>query len=433
MSEAGHGGFTPHFQREELLNEAHARPFYPAPTPWRVLHFAFLTDGDEAAAARADLITYCRTQGLPVPHLEAKHHRVAKPGLMLRFEQHSEFTTYTFGFDLADRAPFETQAGMLVSGLGGLSQPGPHLVSIDLHLVAEEAALAPEDIFDPASLAASLVHDGAGLVATDFKADAEGFVRILVVDRELGPARAGSLVQRVLEIETYRMLALLGLPEAQRIGPHVRRVEEALARITGTMTRTEGLESDNRLLAELTALAADVEAEAVVAGFRFGASRAYDGIVMQRLEAIGETNYSIWPSVSAFLNRRMGPAMRTCRMLEERQTNLSLKLARAANLLRTRVDVEIERQNRDLLRSMNLRSRMQLRLQQTVEGLSIAAISYYVVGLAAYVFKGLAELGFQLDPALATTLTVPIAILFVGTVVWRIRHRHRKMDAHGQD
>ena len=100
-----------------------------------------------------------------------------------------------------------------------------------------------------------------------------------------------------------------------------------------------------------------------------------------------------WPTFQDFLARRMAPAMRTCAMLEERQAKLSEKLSRAANLLRTRVDVEIERQNRDLLSAMNDRARMQLRLQETVEGLSVAAISYYVVGLAAYVFKGAKDAG----------------------------------------
>ncbi|MFZ4534143.1 MAG: DUF3422 family protein, partial [Alsobacter sp.] len=123
-----------------------------------------------------------------------------------------------------------------------------------------------------------------------------------------------------------------------------------------------------------------------------------------------------------FLSRRMAPAMRTCTMLEERQHQLSEKLSRAANLLRTRVDVEIERQNRDVLSAMNERTRLQLRLQQTVEGLSVAAISYYVVGLAAYVFKGLSDVGLlPVDAGTATAAAVPLAILGVWAVVRRIR------------
>src|SRR5690349_23625716 len=120
----------------------------------------------------------------------------------------------------------------------------------------------------------------------------------------------------------------------------------------------------------------------------------------------------------------MAPAMRTCVTTEERQENLSEKLARAANLLRTRVDVELEQQNRDLLKSMNARTRLQLRLQTTVEGLSVAAISYYVVGLFGHVVEGAAAQGLRIDVHLATALFVPVAVLAIWWTVRRIRRRH---------
>ena len=159
------------------------------------------------------------------------------------------------------------------------------------------------------------------------------------------------------------------------------------------------LANNNRLLDELTALAAELEAGAAGSLFRFGASRAYDEIVQTRLRIIGERKVGGLPTWSSFLARRMAPAIRTCIATEERQANLSRKLARAAQLLRTRVDVEVEQQNRDLLRSMNARTRLQLRLQATVEGLSVAAISYYVVGLFGYLVKGAHDAGWPVDPS----------------------------------
>ncbi len=162
--------------------------------------------------------------------------------------------------------------------------------------------------------------------------------------------------------------------------------------------------------------------------FRFGASRAYNEIVQLRLQTIGEQRVENLPTWSSFLARRMAPAMRTCATTEERQATLSQKLARAANLLRTRVDVELERQNRDLLQSMNERTRLQLRLQSTVEGLSVAAISYYVVGLFGYLLKGVHEQGVPVDMPLATALFVPIAVLAIWFVVRRIRHTHVARD-----
>lgn len=176
-------------------------------------------------------------------------------------------------------------------------------------------------------------------------------------------------------------------------------------------------------------MAANSEAEAASSSYRFGASRAYDGIVQQRLAAVRETPLENHPTIASFLLRRMAPAMRTCEMLTERQASLTRRLAQTANLLRTRVDVDIEQQNRDLLRSMNERTRLQLRMQHTVEGLSIAAISYYVIGLATYVFKGAKDAGLPLAPEIATALAVPVALICVGLTVRRIR-KHHAVEEH---
>ena len=416
---------TPHPERAAVLGEVHARPFHPVPTPARLLHFAFMTDAREAAAARAALGDFCREHGLHGPEAGAKHFRVTLGGQSLRFEQHSEFTTYTLEQGGEAQAPFTPAANGVPSVFARLPQPGHHLVSVDLHLMAPSGAPEiDERLFDPASLAAASVIGGRAMVACDFL-PVNGFVRILVLDLGLDPASAGALAVRLLEIETYRVLALLGLPEAQRLAPVVGDAETALASISSAMASGGGLDQDNALLERLTGLAAKAEAEATRAAFRFGASRAYDSIVTQRLAAIGEQPTGMRQTLSAFLSRRLQPAMRTCHMLQERQADLSVKLARAANLLRTRVDVEIEHQNRDLLRSMNDRTRMQLRLQQTVEGLSVAAISYYVVSLGSYVFKALHETGWmKMEAGTATALSVPVILIGIALIVRHIRRGH---------
>lgn len=423
------GRFTPHPLRGAVLAEMHARPFAPAATPSRILQFAFMTDSTQAVDARATLARFCTERGVAAPAPGARHHRVALGDAVLRFEQHSEFATYswTFGTVQSDGKPFQPPAATLTSIMAGLPQPGLHLVSVDLHLVLADDAPAPETLFDEASLAASEVDRGAALAATDFRARADGFVRILVCDRGLTPARAGALAQRLIEIETYRTLALLGLPEAQRLSPVIKDIEDAVVRIAGAMPHADTLSTEHALLDELTTLAASLEADTTTASYRFGASRAYDGIVQQRLLAIGEAQVEGWPTLSAFLSRRMAPAMRTCQMLQDRQADLSRKLTRASNLLRTRVNVAVEQQNRDLLGAMNERARMQLRLQQTVEGLSVAAIGYYVVSLFGYLAKGAKDSGWlKLEPGVATALFVPVAITCVWWAVRRIRHNTEK-------
>jgi uncharacterized membrane-anchored protein len=422
-------GFAPHPDRDMVLGEVHARPFHPVSTPARMLRFAFMTDAAHAAADRAALWTFCEVNGAPGPAKGVKQHRVVIDGLGLRWEQHSEFTTYTWELSNPNTAPFDVGARSIAATMGRLPQPGPHLSSIDLHLLPSQSVEDFAGLFQASSLAASGVDGGGGLAATDFLPDQDGFVRLLVLDRSLTPTRAGALTQRLMEIETYRTLALLGLPEVIRSAPNAKMMEDQLVQISSTMIDGKGLADDRQLLDQLTALAATLEAEATSAGYRFGATRAYDNLVQQRLISIEEVPVEGAPTWAAFLARRVNPAMRTCAMLEDRQANLSRKLARATALLRARVDVEIERQNSELLASMDARARAQLRLQQTVEGLSVAAISYYVVGLIGYMVRGAREMGyFPIDAGPAMAVSAPVVIALVWRVLYKVRRKHMAFD-----
>jgi uncharacterized membrane-anchored protein len=419
--------------REAVLGELHARPFTPIATPRRILHFGFLTSGAKANADREALAELCSARGWAMPPEGARHVRWQFDGGAMRWESHNEFSTWRWELASTGARPFDPPAAEVANPVAGMKQPSPLLVAVDLHLVADpERDIKLEDIFDRASLAAAENSDGTGLFATDFQLDEAGYVRVLVADRGLGPERAGALVQRVLELETYRTLALLGLPEAQRLSPSIGRIEKQLAEVTNAMRHTTGLVDNSRLLDELTALAAELEADAAASLYRFGATRAYYEIVQGRLQAIGEHKFGGLPTWSSFLARRLAPAMRTCTTMEERQANLSRKLARAANLLRTRVDVALEGQNRDLLTAMNERARMQLRLQQTVEGLSVAAISYYLVGLVHYALEGAHEFGLPVNPTVGAAVAVPIVVVMVALLVRRIRKRYDESTAKQQ-
>ncbi len=427
-----------HPLRAAVLRELHARPFVPMETPRRVLHVAFLLDGAGVQKDREALTRLCQARGVPVPAPGARHHYVTFGGASLRWESHAEFCTYTWDLPCAPlqpgALPFQPTAASLAGPFAEVTQPGPLLVAVDLHLLPDNTEdFMLDRVFDPASLARADVSDGLAEIATDFRADPSGYVRVLVRDRGLSAESAGALVQRLLEIETYRTLALLGLPEAQRLAPAIARIEARLNEAASAMTRTAGLSDNHRLLDELVALAAELEADSAGSLFRFGASRAYMEIVELRLATIREVQLPGWPTWQQFLNRRIAPAMRTCISVEERQDKISRKLANAADLLRTRVNVELEQQNRDLLTSMNERTRMQLRLQRTVEGLSVAAISYYVVSLIHYLIKGMYEagvnqtLGLHLNAGLVSAALVPVVVLGVWGVVRRIR------NAHGDD
>ncbi len=424
---AGGKSLYAHPLRNAVLGELHARPFTPIETPRRVLLFAFVGGAAQAQADREALTALCAMRGMQPPPEGAKHHRSKFDGGMLRWESHAEFSTYTWELpsDAGSGMPFSPKAASLATGMAQIPQPGPLLVAIDLHLVRDPGKdLTFQKFFDFASLAAADNSDGAAMFATDFKPDDDGFIRILVVNRSMTQERVGALVQRVLELETYRTLALLGLPEAQRISPAIGKIERRLAEVTDELRQSGDLRSNHKMLDEITALAAGLEADAAASAYRFGATRAYYEIVKLRLDTIGERKVGGLPTWTSFLGRRMAPAMRTIATVEERQSRLSEKLARAANLLRTRVDVALENQNRDLLTAINDRGRAQLRLQQTVEGLSVAAISYYMVGLVSYLIKGAHEYGLKFDISIATAASVPVIVAVVWFIVRRVRRRY---------
>lgn len=412
-------GFPAYSGRPSALGEVHARPYPLVEKPRVLIQLAFMTEGG-SVVDHAVLGDLSRQLGIAAPDSQARHHAVKWGQGTLRWERHTEFSTYLWEgpLDEAGQAPEDSPFRT------GFRAPGTVISGIRLEIRNwSEASEGLLSSFDTASLCHSCVEAGNAAVITDFRQDGEGLTRMLILDRGLMPARRGALAQRLLEIETYRTLAMISLPLAQSLSARVRRMENRLAALTAEMKSTPRRDSQE-LLAELTELAAELEADAASSLYRFGASRAYDGIVQERLEALGEEAVSGYETWTGFLQRRVAPAMRTCRSVEKRQANLSEKLTRATTLLRTWVDVEVEQQNRDLLASMNNRARLQLRLQQTVEGLSVAAVSYYVVGLVGYLAKGLSGFGHAVSPELVTAISVPIAIAAVWWGVRRIRRSH---------
>ncbi|MBZ9769167.1 DUF3422 family protein [Mesorhizobium sp. CA6] len=418
-------GFPAHEGRPGALGEVHARPHPLIEKPRVLVQLSFMTEGG-TAVDHAVLSELSRRLGIAAPERNARHHAMKWGKGTLRWERHTEFSTYLWEGPLA-----ENGRGQEDSPFGnGFSPPGTVISGIRLEIrkwtQASERLIAG---FDPTSLCYSLVERGAAAIVTDFRQDGDGLTRMLVLDRGLTPASTGALSQRLIDIETYRTLAMLGLPMALTLSGRARRIEDRLAQTTLEMKAAETRDSQT-LLADLTELAAELEADAASSLYRFGASRAYDGIVTARLEALDEEPVQGYDTWAGFLLRRMAPAMRTCRSVEERQANLSRKLTRATTLLRTWVDVDVEKQNRDLLASMNNRARLQLRLQQTVEGLSVAAVSYYVVGLIGYVAKGASVFGHAFAPEVVTAASVPVAILLVWWGVRRVRKMHSEPAKH---
>jgi len=232
------------------------------------------------------------------------------------------------------------------------------------------------------------------------------------------PRQAGHSMQRLLEIDTYRMMALLALPVAQSLTPWLNDAERELARITESLVDSNEA-SEPELLDRLTRLEAEIESRESAQHYRFTAAAAYYELVQRRIDELREERIRGLQTFREFTERRLAPAMNTCRSVSARLESLSQRVARATQLLNTRVDLTRERQNQQLLETMNRRAEAQLRLQQTVEGLSAAAITYYVVGLVGYAAKGLASAGVPLHVELVMALSIPVVAV---VAVLGVRH-----------
>ncbi|WP_083649610.1 DUF3422 family protein [Salaquimonas pukyongi] len=417
--------FPRHPEHAFVVGEIHSRPLPEFETNRVVLHFAFMSEGGKSVAS-AVFAHLCRMRGETVPAAEMRYHAIPWGRGRLQWESHSEFTAFTFDApaprsflgDLHDH-PFAA----------GFNPPGSLISATRLEIRANTPAnrklLAK---FDPESLAVNRLSDGKSLLATDFRQDPNGMTVFLLLESGLGSAQVGAYTKMAIELETYRTLAMLGLPLARSLSQKLSHMEVDLSRLTAE-TKDASADESAELLAKINSLAAELESDAAASLFRFGASRAYGGIVQDRIKELGSESLSGNVTLGSYLNRSLPPALRTCASVEDRQANLSRKLARVANLLRAKVDIEIESQNRNLLSSMNKRTRMQLRLQQTVEGLSVAAVSYYVVGLFYYLSQALEKyLPAPLTPKMLAGMFVPVAVFCVWVLVRRIRGRHGKSD-----
>ena len=303
--------------------------------------------------------------------------------------------------------------------------PGKRLVSalIRIETMPEDPAVIPtqcKDWFVPESLVLSRVVDGAAIVAGDFRIDSGGHMRFAVfVAPGTSDRRVGRIVQRLCEIETYRAMSMLGLMRARQLTQRLNVLDPKMSALVA------GLDSEARpsevVLHELLAISAELEGLAVQFTFRFGATAAYEAILNQRVQALREERIGGRQTLAEFMMRRYDPAMRTVKSAEKRLREMSERAERAAELLRTRVDVERSSQNQKLLESMDRRADQALRLQHTVEGLSVVAISYYAINLAAYLAYPFGKMLGVGKETLTAALVMPV-IGLVWLMVRRIRN-----------
>src|SRR5450830_1394244 len=442
-----------HPQRVALAAEVHSRPFLHLKAPESLTHLAVYVRDQAADASRhavfqhALLTDLCVHFGVTAPGVDAKHFFHDFGRFRLKWECHTEFATYTFAqhheseltIDEAFiEAPLKHVPQQWLLALQGKIMVAAHVV---LERVSNEnqenggCVSSMQRLFEGKLLSSSKVLQG-GEIWTVFLIQADGFSRFVVRDIDLRDMQGGRLAQRILEIETYRMMASLGLPHAQQAAPVLSAIESDLATLTATMVDMDHSSGnpeqtqaeDERILRKITGLAARIEKMSLENSYRFSASQAYFRLVKARIEELRESRVEGVPTIGEFMERRLAPAMDTCASVARRQEALAERIAHTNDLLRTRIGIVQEQQNRQILESMNARAAQQLRLQQSVEGLSVAEISYYMVGLFGHIGTALKEAGVPINPEIASGVMVPV----FAVLVWLgLRRLHKSVQGGG--
>ena len=423
--------------RQTLHNEVHARPSARIRLPALVVYVAVLNDGITRADELAHLQKLPGQQNLTLADLGENFLRLRYNNHTVKWERHSEFTRYSIVQPLPEHAQLGNSDPELLSGLmlpadwlSGI--PGQTMAAIKLAMLHgdtrdTEGTMAQGRAWlgDHSLVASVMGNNGHSWALTDFMLRPSGFERMLVIaPSDTTETRAGRVSQRLLELETYRLMALRGLPVAKSLMPTLTNTERELAEITAQIE--EGSQSDPEMLNRLATLAARVEMATANHAYRFAATEAYHNIVLQRIAELREKAVPGTQTIGEFMNRRLSPAMATVQATAHRLSSLSGRITRASALLRTRVDIATEAQNQQLLEKLTRGQELQLRLQSTVEGLSIAAISYYVISLALYVGKAGKAAGLPIHPELAAGALVPLVLW----AVWRTTKRiHAKLHA----
>ena len=417
-------------QRVLLHNVVHTRQSQRIHLPALVVYIAVISNDITLEEECEHLRRLPGQEGITVDHLQNNFLRLRLQGYTLRWERHTEFTSYTLVQQLPESAQLGATDPDLLSFLvlpnGWLAGiPGRTFAAIKLAMVhgnlknPEEMLLSARNWFGERPVVASLVgRNSRSLVVTDFMLRDSGFERMLVIaPPKISVTRAGRIAQRLLEIETYRVMALRGLPVAKKLDSELANSEQQLASITDQLKNK--ITSEQELLDRLVALAVDMERITIEHMYRFTATRAYDKMITQRITELKEKAIPGTQIIGEFMWHRLSPAIAKVEDTAQRMGSLSERISHTSALLRTQVNILTEAQNQQLLEKLTRGQELQLRLQRTVEGLSIAAISYYVVSLILYLTKAGKAAGLLVHPELVTGAMIPLVLL----VVWRITRR----------
>ena len=390
--------FQEHPERTSLLAEAHARPPMDITAgDSEVWHWVLKTSG--------------QAQELPDIVSPGLQHQVFEFGdTKVRFEQHTEFLTLTyFGAEEPQQAALDFIQLF----------PGELLTCLRLVFRTERDEALEAALLGERRIFGGCVCEGRIDLKTDFQVSGFCAIPFIVTGRFDDPYLAGRIAKRIIDIETYRMASLLGLTLVRQLSSELEELERHADEISQAAIELEDAEL-NDLITRLSAIMSEATNLHSRVRYRFGASNAYNAIVESRLELLNEVVVNDRQTLRGFIEHRLSPAINTVNSFEKRLHELTSQLTSLMDLIRTWVDRNTQLQNQQLLQSMERRARQQVHISQAVEGLSVAAITYYGVGLLSTFLKSLPE--FAVSKDLITAMSIPV----VAFVVWRLARRLRR-------
>lgn len=402
-----------HQAHSQLVAETHARPSQAINGPAEIIHIA-LKASDEVADKFFEVLDPDKVETGP-------RHRIGKMnGIKVKLEKHTEFLSCTFFQELEGSKQKESLLDIVKNNFPVDETQVYVLLKLSLvKSVREMLKILPIE----QRIYGGKMRDGIDVRST-FIPDEEGMIRFGLYGKNLTGDELGRRIQRLMEMETYRTMSLLGLPIAREVGKKLAECEHELEDLTLSVAQQTitTQEDDELLFHKLSNLSERSNILLTETRYRFAASRAYFTLFQQRIQSLEEEKVGDVQTMSGFLRSRLEPAMATIESTAKRQETLTNDLSRALVLLRTRIELNLNKGNQALLQSMDKRHDQQLKISQTVEGLSIVAITYYAVGLVSHLLKALAQQPWMpFSDTVLTAISVPFILFFVWITLKRVR------------
>lgn len=411
-----------HSLRDQIVAEVHARPFHKLSGPLALCHQAILYEGVAEEVVNRSVRQLASLKSLPLPQNSEGFFFTRNDRWALRFEPHGEFYSLTL-YALATTEPpaFTDEEREQL--------PGAYLCGVEV-ICQPDVGTDPEPLleqhFNDHQVSGSSVMGAAGQVFTDFRERSDSRMsRVLVLQQpKMIDYRCGRLLQRICEIDTYRHMALLGLPLSNEMMPEVTALDQALAETVASIA--EARREPAELIHQLMQQAARVEDLSARSANRLAASEAYFALMYSRIEELREERLEGIQTIEQFMDRRLDPARRTCKATGERIERLSKRIARSTDLVRSQVDLSIEGQNKDLLEGLNKRARRQIRMQAKLESFTVIVVTYYAFDLIDRTLRNI--LGdTELERQLSLGLSLLVPLLAVG-LFWYLRRLLKGYD-----